>query len=422
MNGKLFKLRLIAHIVMLNFYLLVSRKISLNRFKYALQKQLIISSLFKDAKYSRVKGRYFIDPFAPFFPSPFYNRMLENNSVDVYPLKPNYAQISITNLCPNNCFHCHVKNTQDVTRDLPREKIFETIDDIIDSDFNVMFFVGGEPFSRFEDLTEFIRHTKNHMDTRIFTSGAGASSKRLNVLKSAGLQGVCVSLDHYDEKKHNLKRNHKMIFKYACDTIKECSRIGLYTSVVCCATSEMVKSGDLFKTVDLAESLGAHSFQINEIRPVGRARELDKSIFFTEEDKQVLIRYYKSQNKSRRKIAMVMPWYNEEPYNFGCMAASGQNVYVDAEGNVQPCVLLKTAIGNILQQRFKTIWNEFIPFCKYPVRECLVHVLDGEINNSPIRPLPRSRTLELWQQVTEMEPTDIFKKIKVRERDNAVKV
>ena len=101
---------------------------------------------------------------------------------------------------------------------------------------------------------------------------------------------------------------------------------------------------------------------------------------------------------------------------------SGQHVYVDAEGNVQPCVLLKTAIGNILQQRFKTIWNEFIPFCKYPVRECLVHFLDGEINNSPIRPLPRSRTLKLWQQVTEMEPTDIFKKIKVRERDDAVKV
>ena len=418
MNRKIFKIRLMMHILMLNFYLLVTRKISFYRFKYALKKQLYVSYLFRDAKYCRVNKKYFIDPFAPYFPSQFYNRMLENNSVDTYPLKPNYAQISITNLCPNKCFHCHVKNTQDVNKDLPREKIFETIDDIIDSDFNVMFFVGGEPFSRFEDLTDFVRYTKNNMDTRIFTSGVGANNSRLNTLKSAGLQGVCVSLDHYDEQIHNLQRKHKMAFRSACGTVKECSRLGLYTSVVCCTTSEMVKSGALFKTVDFAESLGAHSFQINEIRPAGRAAELDSKIFLTQEDKQALIRYYKAQNKSKRKIAIVMPWYNEEPYNFGCMATSGQNVYVDAEGNVQPCVLLKTSIGNILEQRFKTIWDEFIPFCRYPVRECLVHVLNDEINKSSIQPLPKSQTLELWQRVTKMEPIDIFKKIKVRDGIN----
>jgi hypothetical protein len=135
-----------------------------------------------------------------------------------------------------------------------------------------------------------------------------------------------------------------------------------------------------------------------------------------------LIDYYKTQNKSKRKIAIVMPWYNEEPYNFGCMATSGQNVYVDAQGNVQPCVLLKTGIGNIMQQRFRAIWNEFIPYCRYPVRECLVHVLGETINNSPVIPLPKSRTLELWQEVTRMEPTDIFKRIEVRQRPHTTKV
>jgi len=114
-----------------------------------------------------------------------------------------------------------------------------------------------------------------------------------------------------------------------------------------------------------------------------------------------------------------MPWYNEEPYNFGCMAASGQNVYVDAQGNVQPCVLLKTAIGNVMQQRFRTIWDEFVPHCRHPVRECLVHFLGETIDSSPILPLPKSRTLSLWQEVTKMEPTDMFKRIKVRERESA---
>lgn len=422
MKRTLFKGRLICYVLRHNLLMLLSGKISMHRFIYAIKKQVIISSLFKDTKYSRVGNKYFIDPFAPYFPGPRYDKMLDNNSVDRFPLKPNHAQISITNICPNNCFHCHVKNTQDINKDLPKEKIFETIDDIIKSDFHVMFFVGGEPFCRFDDLMEFISYTRNHMDTRIFTSGVGADSKRLKILKAAGLEGICISLDHYDEKIHNQQRGNNIAFKSACDAIKESSGLGIYTSVVCCTTSGMVKSGGIFKTVDFAELLGAHSIQINEIRPVGKAKEAgDETIFLTKEDKQLLIDYYKTQNKSKRKIAIVMPWYNEEPYNFGCMATSGQNVYIDAQGNVQPCVLLKTSIGNIMQQNFRTIWNEFIPYCRHPIRECLVHVLSDAINDSPIIPLPKSRTLELWQEVTKMEPIDIFKRIGVKQSETEPK-
>jgi len=422
MKRTLFKARLMWYVLRHNLLKLLSCRISVRRFLYVLKKQVIISSLFKDTKYSKVASKYFIDPFAPYFPGPRYDKMLDNNSVDQYPLKPNHAQISITNICPNNCFHCHVKNTQDIHKDLPKEKIFETIDDIIKSDFTVMFFVGGEPLCRFDDLTEFIRYTRDHMDTRIFTSGVGADNRRLKILKMAGLEGICISLDHYDERIHNQQRKNNIAFKSACEAIKESSALGIYNSVVCCTTSGMVNSGDIFKMVDFAESLGAHSIQINEIRPVGRAKESgDKTIFLTKEDKQLLIDYYKIQNRSKRKIAIVMPWYNEEPYNFGCMATSGQNVYIDAQGNVQPCVLLKTAIGNIMQQRFRTIWNEFIPYCRHPVRECLVHVLSDAINNSPFLPLPKYRTFALWQEVTKMEPIDIFKRMGIRQREATYK-
>jgi len=417
MERNLLKFRILIFILWHNLASLFSLKMSFGRFGYTLRKQLILSSMFKDAKYVRAGKKYFVNPFAPYFPGKYFNRMLDNNSVMQYPLKPNYAQISITNVCPCECFHCHVKNTQDRSADLSREKILEAIDDIIEADFLVLFFVGGEPMSRFNDLVDFIKCAKKGMDTRIFTSGVGVTSERLRILREAGLEGICVSLDHYEEDVHNNQRKNNLAYNSACFTISEASKMGFYVSAVCCTTGEMARSGEYKKVVDLAETLGAHSIQINEIRPVGRANESkNSSLFLTQEDKKSLIDYYKQQNKTNRKIAIVMPWYNEEPDKFGCMATSGQNVYINSEGNVQPCVLLNAGLGNINNKRFKEIWNSFIPLCEHPVRECIVHTLRDRINNSKIQPLPPEETLKLWPDFKKMEPIDIFKKIKVKTR------
>jgi len=50
------------------------------------------------------------------------------------------------------------------------KRVSATIDDMIAADFPVLFFVGGEPMSRFKDLVDFVIHAKTKMDTRIFTS------------------------------------------------------------------------------------------------------------------------------------------------------------------------------------------------------------------------------------------------------------
>lgn len=417
MSKKLLKIRMLVFILSHNLFSLILFKMSLGTFFYTIRKQFIISSLFKDAKYAKVGRKYFVNPFAPYFPGKYFRRMLENNSVRQYPLKPNYAQISITNVCPCECYHCHVKNTQDRSADLSKEKILEAIDDIIDAEFLVLFFVGGEPMSRFNDLVDFIKIAKRKMDTRIFTSGVGVTTERLKILKEAGLEGICVSIDHYEEEIHNAQRKNNQAFKSACFTITEAAKMDFYVSAVCCTTSEMARSGEYKKVVDLAESLCAHSIQINEIRPVGRATENgNSSIFLSKSDKQILIDYYKEQNRSNRKIAIVMPWYNEEPDKFGCMATSGQNVYINSKGDVQPCVLLNAGLGNINNNRFKEIWDKFRPLCEHPVRECIVHTLSDKINHSKTHLLPPEETLELWPEFSKMEPIDLFKKIEVKKR------
>jgi len=175
----------------------------------------------------------------------------------------------------------------------------------------------------------------------------------------------------------------------------------------------MVRSGDAFKVVDLAESLGAHSIQLNEIRPVGRALESEGYNFFlTDDDKKSLIEFYRVSNRSKRNIAIVMPWYNEEPDKFGCTATSGQQVYIDAKGNVQPCPLLKVGLGNITSQSFHEIWESFRSQCGHPVRKCVVHHLAGELKMSPVLPLPVQKTYELWPDVCQIDSTDVFKRLR----------
>ncbi len=417
MADLLLRLRIMFYGLKHDLVLLISRSITIREFFHGIRKQLKLSSVFRDARYAKVGKRYYTDPFAPYFPGKYFKKMLENNTEMHFPLKPNYAQISVTNICPCECFHCHVQNTQDRSRDLPREMILRTIEEMIVADFPLLFFVGGEPMSRFDDLGDFIKAASRGMDTRIFTSGMGVTADRLKILKKAGLGGICVSLDHYQEEVHNAQRKNNSAFKQACYSISEASRQGIYVSAVCCTTGELARSGEFKKVVDLAESLGAHSVQLNEIRPVGRANSKgNRHLFLDNETRNILIDYYKAENSGKRKISIVLPWYNEYPDKLGCMATSGQNVYVDSVGNVQPCVLLNASLGNLHDHSFKEIWDKFTPLCSHPVRECIVHTLRDTINNSTVKPLPPEETLDLWPAFSKLEPADMYKKIKVKNK------
>lgn len=408
------KLRLVLFIIKGNIISLIVGKINLRESLFGVRKQIIIASNFKGAKYTKVGNKIFIDPFAPYFPSSHFLQALNNNSCDKFPLKPNYAQISITNRCPCECFHCHVKNTHG--DDIPKETIMQCIEDIAKHDFPLIFFVGGEPISRFVDLVDFITTAQyNNIDTRIFTSGVGLTHGKLKQLKDAGLNGICVSLDHHVEAKHNQLRAHPKAFEWACAAIRMASEYGFYVSVVCCVTSPYVASKEFSKIVDLAEQLGAHSIQLNEIRPVGRALDAnDTSLYLTRNDKELLIQYYHKNNKTGRKIAIVMPWYNEEPDRFGCTATSGQTAYIDSSGNVQPCQLVKMHIGNITKNRFRDIWNDFLPHFAHPVRDCLVYPVNELLLENNQEYLEGEIMLRNWNDLCQQETTEMFKLFNVK--------
>ncbi len=233
------KLKMSKFIARENIGAIARREANPVHIAHALRKQLLMSSILRDAKYVEIDGKIFVDPFVPFMPSPYFRKVLENNSVTSLPLKPNYAEIAITNKCPCDCFHCHVKNTDET--DLSETAILGAIDDIVSEDFPLLIFAGGEPMSRFNSLLRFVRRASRDLDTRLFTSGVGASYERLRQLKDAGLSGLYVSIDHSTPSKHNELRQHPNAFQRACNTVASARELGFYVSVVCCVSVFLVE-------------------------------------------------------------------------------------------------------------------------------------------------------------------------------------
>ena len=112
-----------------------------------------------------------------------------------------------------------------------------------------------------------------------------------------------------------------------------------------------------------------------------------------------------------------MPWYNEEPYRFGCMATSGQKAYVDAKGNVSPCELVRMNIGNVNEEPFITIWNRFLKKCTHPVAHCIVHDINKIVPTGKKLMLHGETSTREWDTICSMEPSYVHRKLNNIEND-----
>lgn len=405
--------RLLVFVVFSNLRLLWRGEISWRQFALAIRRQLILSSITRDAKLVRTGDKIFIHSYLPHFPSRFFQKSMANNSKERYPLKPNYITISITHKCPCQCSHCHAQDSGEC--EPPLSRLVQLIREAVEFEFPVVNFSGGEPLSRFDDLLGLVKEAHAQMDTRLFTSGVGGTSERWRRLADAGLVGAQISLDSYSEEAHNRRRGYHGAYKASCQAIRDAVKAGLHVEVICCTRSSMIRSGEVFKTVDFVEGLGAQAIQLQAIKPAGGAMKAqDPDLFFAGEDKRTLIRYQREQNRGPRRIAIVLPWRDEEPDRMGCTAVSGQHAYVDVSGEVSPCSLLRLSLGNVQERSFKEIWGAFLRQCEHPVRDCAVFRLADRLSREKKLPLPPERTLELWPELRGLPPSDLALKLRIK--------
>ncbi|NOR74268.1 MAG: radical SAM protein, partial [Draconibacterium sp.] len=231
----------------------------------------------KILKFVRSESQYFWAPENYGFPSNNLKNFIQQEFLRNS--KTEYSELSripqqtiiwgITNRCPLSCKHCYDWDNIDVKDHLNLEQLKQILVKIELQGIRHVQLSGGEPLSRFNDLISIIHEASQRIDFWLLTSGFGLTKEKAQALKEAGLKGVNISLDHWDETAHNDFRNNKKSFEWVLKAIENCRKAGIMVSLSLCATREFTTKENLSLYLDLAKQGGVHFVRILEPRKVG---------------------------------------------------------------------------------------------------------------------------------------------------------
>jgi MoaA/NifB/PqqE/SkfB family radical SAM enzyme len=332
--------------------------LSLSGLARFLRAQLALAGGLSQHKYMRFGRRLFVDLYSPHWPSRSFERMMTAYAAGGEFVA--YAILAVTRRCPFRCEHCYAAHTLGRHDALAPEKLLELTRGLLRIGVGVLSFEGGEPLLRFDDLLPLLRECRGRASPYLATTGAGLTAARARALADAGLVGVQISLDHHDRARHNAFRRNPRAFDIACEAVGLFRQAGVFPVLAVCATPELVASGGLYRYLELARELGAGMIQVLDPMPAGNYLEgrtgeqvLDAASIET------LKRFHVEANTSRRfrgYPAVTVRAHVEDDCRYGCGMGGTQHFYIDACGNVSPCVYLAAALGNVLEEELETIF------------------------------------------------------------------
>jgi len=293
----------------------------------------------------RSSGRYFWDLYLPGWPSRAFDRCVERELDRVAPIgRPPALQtaiVAITSRCTLRCEHCFEWDALDRHETLSSPEIHEVVRRIRERGAAQIFFSGGEPLQRFDDLVALTTASAADTDVWILTSGLGLTAGRAQRLKAAGLTGVALSLDHADPVEHDRFRGAPGAFEAAGRAAAHAREAGLLVALSLCPTRSFATAENLNRYATLARSLGASFIQILEPRAVGRYAGRDVAL--GPDERQRLERFCEELNMAAPALGLPSVRYLDwSARTFGCCGAADRYVYVDTAGHLQPCPFCRT--------------------------------------------------------------------------------
>ncbi|MCX7787819.1 MAG: radical SAM protein [Spirochaetes bacterium] len=280
---------------------------------------------------------------------------------------PSHAQIGLTNACPQNCRYCYNKNRKGTPMDT--ETIIRLIRDLKEMGMIWLGFTGGEPLLN----KEIVRITESAGTTvalKLFTTGCTLTRELAKDLQRAGLQYVSISLDHWEERKHDEARGYSGAFRTALKAIelfKETT--DLHVSVSSVISWEMIHSGQVEEFLQFLIRLNVQEAWLSEVKPAVPVY-WDPKTLFTEADRRYLCGLQDRYNKDH-KITVNYLGHFEGRENFGCNAGH-KMVYIDAFGEVSPCVFTPMTFGNVQETPVKELFHRMKQ--QFPSEEsCFIH-------------------------------------------------
>lgn len=309
-------------------------------------------------------------------------------------LGPSHAQIGLTDACPQRCGFCYNKGRQGVAMDVPT--IRRTIADLKALGVFWLGLTGGEPLLQ-REIVNLTAEASSDCAVKLFTTGSGLTPALASELKQAGLFSASVSLDHWTAEKHDAGRGTPGAFRTALRAVEIFREAGIHTGISAVLSADMIRQGQVEPYLEFLQGLGLDEAWLSEMKPLPQAPE-DPTGLITLDERRSLARMQDRWNKTGRMTVNYLGHF-EGPDHFGCNAGT-KMIYIDAFGEVGPCVFAPMSFGNVRERPLAEIWTDmrarFAPGSSCFVidsHRLLRKRVDGRL------PLPPEASREMMQDV-----------------------
>ena len=320
-------------------------------------------------------------------------------------IRPSHAQIGVTNACPQGCEYCYSKNRRGTPMDFAT--ICATIDQLTDLGVFWLGLTGGEPLLN-RHLPHIVERAGEECSVKLFTTGVGLTSEKVRELKSAGLFSVSVSMDHPSEDVHDRIRKFPGAHRAAMDALQSFLSVGgIHVGVSAVLSREMLREPEVERFLEFLEGLGIHEAWLSEAKP-SSAESWREGVVITSGEREMLIRI---QERHNRRGGMTVNYLGhfEDARAFGCTAGH-KMVYVDAFGEVSPCVFLPMSFGNVSKTPLKEIYSGMVE--RFPVRSTCFVNSNVEVLSRHYRgqyPISREESESIAGEAHPYPPSQFFK-------------
>jgi len=347
-----------------------------------------------------VGGKIFIHSHLPPLNSQAYRRFVREHLLAKSP-GPSHAQIGVTNVCPQNCPYCYNRGRGGTP--LCTETILDTVRQLQEMGVFWIGLTGGEPLLNV-DLPRVIRAIGRGSASKLFTTGASLTPELVRGLGDAGLDSVSVSLDHWSEEEHDRARDSQGAYRGALRAIDLFLGDGrIHVGVSAVFSRAMLNPAAVGRYLEFVSSLGVHEAWLSETKPMpGAARDG----VVTGAEREMLIATQDSWNARGGMTVNYLGHFEDARY-FGCTAGN-KMVYVDAFGEVSPCVFIPMSFGNVRERPLREIYMDMK--LRFPMEErCFINRNAGALasHTGANGPIPREAS-EAILDALEFDPMPGF--------------
>lgn len=275
---------------------------------------------------------------------------------------PRLISWNLTFRCNLRCAHCYIDaHEREGKGELNTEEGKMLIDQIAEVSKPILILSGGEPLLR-NDVFELAKYgTEKGLRVAMGTNGTLITDHIARRLKLSGVQRIAVSLDSSTPERHDEFRGMKGSWERTVEGIKACRRNDIDVQINTTVTQQNYDEID--DIMALAEKLEASNFHLFFLVLTGRGKKIEdiSPVMYERMLRGVLEKSARYKLNVRptcapqfMRIAKQMK-LELKRWSRGCIAGLTYcRIY--PTGEVTPCPYLPIKLGNILEQRFESMW------------------------------------------------------------------